>query len=119
VINLDSTKVKAFLEGAVTVESVDKAAVSDIRFNYSRNTVFIWVHYGALVSSVLSESNRAAPLLLEVDLSTGDVRSSGQVLGTLSSAQLTSFQTTAKNLRNNAETFLVNVGLIVGTQTAW
>lgn len=118
-INLDATKVKAFLEGAVTVETVDKAAVTDIRFNYDRNTVSIWVNYGALVSSALSESNRAAPLLLEVDLTTGDVRSEGQVLGTLSPAQLTSFQNTAKSLRNSAETFLVNVGLVVGTQTAW
>lgn len=120
-ITLPSNLISSLVVGGITVETDASSAVTNLEVDYVAGLLRFTLKGGT--TSGPNFSPGAVSPLYEVTINgfTGTWYINGAGLsGTLSGAALTSIQTIFKNLRNNAETFVVNQNLFPGaTLVAW
>lgn len=119
-ITLDITKVQTFAVGAAAFETDDTAALIWFHVDYQSNTATLDFAYGTMTAGVFTRGATTKDLVLSIQLASGAITySDGTPNGTLTPAQLTPLQNRVTGVRNGMETFVVNKGLVVGTQVPW
>lgn len=121
-ITLTAAQATAFQLGGVTVESNPNAACVPIQIDFNANTVTFILQQGTTSGANFTIGAHGQFVSVTINLVTGQWSTNGAIgiSGTLSAPALANLLTTLRGLRNSAETFAINNGIIPGaTQVPW
>lgn len=113
------TSAEQFTVGGVVQETNSIAGVISDSTDYLANTMTITVASGALNSNNVKPSPRSTLTTFIINLTTGVVTVNGGTVATLGAGALATLNTSVRNKRNQIETALTGLSLVLGNQTAW
>jgi hypothetical protein len=120
-VTLNASAVETHSIGGQVVETNSQGAVSFLSIDFNGNILTLNTVMGSLSGNNLTPgAHSSQDFSLSINLSSGAwTNNLTAATGTLAPTALSSLVSVLKGLRNNAENFLVNQGMIAGVQVPW
>lgn len=118
-IQKSAGNIETFTLGGSLVETHDATAIATTHTEFITNVFVATFTDGTPATNSFATFPRAKSAFLNIDMTTGNWRTSAGTSGTLSAGQLTALNANQKNLKNGIENLANAIGLTPGTIVAW